>query len=403
MPKAKKQKRSSALEKARQLFVRNGISDTEGSDDSEKSQEYSHIPLRSGIPSLANFFLEEEEDKMDQVTVQLQQISEQLASLTTKQAQYERDLRAIKNNISDTSDSEEEEDVRDLGPVNSQNIMESLSRIPDPIKSIPTFDGNPKQLSAWIISAENILKMFKPLVPTNVFKIYEQSVIHKLQGKAKDAICMAQYPQTFEEAKKILTTALGDRQELSSYKSKLWRNKQTDSMSVHKYYQKTQYLVDRIKTLAKQDKDYAESWPAISKFIDQDALAAFIAGLNEFYFGHALAARPKSLEDAYTFLCEFTSSEKIARGEKKNENVSRQPRDHQHKKDNNKFYKPNSTKNDKSTVEPMEVETTRSRLTLNKNVINNHEAECSESENEDTEPEELDLNFQMVSKYLETS
>lgn len=321
MPKDGKRK-NTALEKARKLFIRSGVSDTECSECSDKSEGYSHIPLRSNIPSLANLFLDKDE-KMEQFASQLQQISQQLQSLTTKQAQYEHDLQTLRtdpsvlrNGIPDISDSEEEE-IGELGPVSTQNIMESLSRIPDPIKSIPTFDGNPKQLNAWITSAESILNLFKPLVTTNVFMIYEQSVIHKLQGKAKDAICMAQYPQTFAEAKKILTSALGDRQELSSYKSKLWRNKQTDSMSVHKYYQKTQYLVERIKTLAKQDRDYAESWKAISKFIDQDALAAFVAGLNEFYFGHALAARPKSLEDAYSFLCEFTSSEKIARAEKK--------------------------------------------------------------------------------------
>lgn len=75
---------------------------------------------------------------------------------------------------------------------------------------------------------------------------------------------------------------------------------------------RTQYLVEIITTLTKQNKRFGEPWPAISKFIDQDAPGVFVARLNEFYFGHAMAARPKSLEDAYTFVCEFTSREKIA-------------------------------------------------------------------------------------------
>lgn len=206
---------------------------------------------------------------------------------------------------------------------------------------------------------------------------------------------MAEYPLNFADAKKILLNRLGEKQELSAFKAKLWRNKQGETTSVHKYYQKTQYLVETIKSLAKQDPDYAKSWPAISKFIDQDALAAFVSGLNEFYFGHALSARPKTLEDAYAFLCEFTSSERIARGEKQNE--------HKNKRDNktNKF---NATpKNEKSnTYEPMEIDPSlRSRITLNKRNINNHEVEHSDHESEsenEVESEELDLNFQMVSK-----
>lgn len=382
----------STLKKARRAFFsRNNTSDTESSEASIESQENSHIPLRKDIPSIANLFLEEHE-KMEQLPAQLQQIMQQLSNISARQDRYEQQLNANRGNEIEQSDLEEE--IIDLGPSNAQNVMESLSRIPDPIKSIPSFDGNPKQLNAWVISAENTLKIFKPLVPANVFAIYEQSVIHKLQGRAKDAICMAQYPQTFAEAKQILTSVLGDRQELSSYKSKLWRNKQNESMSVHKYYQKTQYLVERIKTLAKQDKDYASSWPAISKFIEQDALAAFVAGLNEFYFGHALAARPKSLEDAYAFLCEFTSSEKIARAEKKTENTNRQPRDQQYKKHNKDN---NHKKDDKQLSEPMEVDPSiRSRMTLNKRNVNTHEVDDSETDSEKEDENDCDVNFQQA-------
>lgn len=388
-------KKTSALKKARKFFQRNNISETEDSDSSVESQENSHVPLRTEVPSLANLFLERD-DNMDQIAAQLNQISQQLQQLTTRQTLVEQRLNA------DLPDDEinSEEEINEIGPVNTQNVMESLSRIPDPIKSIPSFDGNPKQLNAWIISAENTLKIFKPLVPVNVFAIYEQSVIHKLQGKAKDAICMAQYPLTFEETKRILKSTLGDKKELSSYKSKLWKNKQTDSMTVHKYYQRTQYLVENIKMLAKQDKDYAKSWPAISKFIDQDALAAFVSGLNEFYFGHALAARPKTLEDAYAFLCEFTSSERIARGERKNETTnSRQTKEQIHRNDNykkNKFnYNNNPPKVEKQDQEPMEIDPSiRSRITLNRKIINNHEMN---SESEDENVIECDVNFQQAS------
>lgn len=385
--------KTSPLKKAREFFQRNDISDTESSDSSVESQENSHIPLQKEVPSLANLFLEPNDD-MEQIVAELKRISEQMQNLSARQTQYEQRLDNINHNDPLSEISDEEEIQGPLGPTNAVNVMESLSKIPDPIKSIPPFDGSVKQLNAWITSTEKTLSIFKPLVPANVFAIYEQAVINKLQGKAKDAICMAQYPLTFADAKKILITALGERQELSAYKSKLWKNKQGETTSVHKYYQRTKYLVENIKALARQDKDYAQAWNAVCKFIDQDALAAFVSGLNEFYFGHALAARPKSLDDAYAFLCEFHSSEKIARGEKKKKEYQGQKDKH---KDFHKYEKP---KNRATNEEPMEIDPSlRSRLTLNKRNINNHEADQSDTESEseqETETPELNVNFQIA-------
>lgn len=391
MTKHRRERANNALKKVRKYFQRNNISDTELSDSSTDSQGYSHVPLRTEIPSLAKLFLEEDDStEMQPVLDELKKIADQLQGISTRQLQQEQRINQLTNRRANSDFSMSEDDApTTLGPVNNTNIMESLSKIPDPIKSIPTFDGNPKQLNLWLTSAQNTLSQFKPLVADNVFKIYEQSVINKLQGRARDAICMAQYPVSFNEAKKILLTALGDRQELSSYKSKLWKNKQSDSMSVHKYYQRTKYLVENIKSLAKQDKDYAQAWGAISKFIDQDALAAFISGLNEFYFGHALAARPKSLDDAYAFLCEFNSSEKIARGEKQRKEPVPQRKNEYHR-DRPKPKTENAMELDPST---------QSRLTLNRRNLNNNEAEYSESEPEserDSENEELNVNFQIV-------
>jgi hypothetical protein len=48
---------------------------------------------------------------------------------------------------------------------------------------------------------------------------------------------------------------------------------------------------------------YSQSWEAISAFIEEDGLAAFILGLRKPYFGYAQASKPKDLEEAYVFLC----------------------------------------------------------------------------------------------------
>ena len=145
--------------------------------------------------------------------------------------------------------------------------------------------------------------------------------------------------------------------------------------------------------IAKQNEKYKNSWVAINSFIDETCLAAFIAGLSHPYFGYMQAARPESLEDSYAFLCKFKSHESTAI----NMNTGKVP-------ENNKFFgksshdlypsssqttrretnnsvrsgvfKQNTNKTNHMETNfpvPMETESTRTRLTLNKKGVNSNE------------------------------
>jgi hypothetical protein len=65
-----------------------------------------------------------------------------------------------------------------------------------------------------------------------------------------------------------------------------WRNKMMDDMSIYKYYSNTKAIVTNIKTLSKLKPFYTNNWEAINAFIEEDGLAAFIAGLRKPYFGY---------------------------------------------------------------------------------------------------------------------
>jgi len=56
-------------------------------------------------------------------------------------------------------------------------------RIPDPIKSIPCFDGNRKQLNSWLKTVEDTLNIFEHNVTDQQFKIYFQAILNKIEGK----------------------------------------------------------------------------------------------------------------------------------------------------------------------------------------------------------------------------
>lgn len=369
-------------------------SDTEDSIESDDSAELSHIPLKNNlVPQISELSISEP-TKMDQALTemmeQLRHMNDNIANLNQRQENQELALQAL----AQPSPQVEQPELQ----VPTQRV-EDFFRIPDPIKSLPHFEGNRKQLHAWLTTAEETLDYFKAAVSPQLFRMYVTAVTNKIEGRAKDILCLAGNPQDFDTIKSTLINALGDRQELSTYKCQLWQHKMTDGMNIHKYYQKSKELIQNIKTLAKQNATYKANWLAINLFIDEDGLAAFISGLRGTYFGHVQAARPKDIEDAYAFLCKFKSQEITANAlpEKHNKSFNRHentpkgdPRNYQKNQfqplpqgETSKSFPPKINQTTPMDIDPSQ----RSRLTLNRKLINNTEVDpedsSEEEENED--------------------
>ncbi|XP_055617721.1 uncharacterized protein LOC129763032 [Toxorhynchites rutilus septentrionalis] len=414
MPKAVS---SPALKKARKLlniaFKNTDISETEESSDSDSSGDFSHVPLRDTkqITQLSNLSINRFEG-MEEIAAQLRAINEKMSLFNERQQQQENALQSLSQQVEQTQIPEQTRTPEVLIQIQHQIQdcrVEDFFRIPDPIKSLPSFDGSRKQLTAWLTTAEETLDLFKGRISDQLFRMYVTAVTNKIEGRAKDILCLAGNPKDFESIKDILTNALGDRQELSTYKCQLWQHKMTDGMSIHKYYQRSKELIQNIKTLAKQKEVFKNNWSAINLFIDEDGLAAFISGFQGTYFGHVQAARPKDIEDAYAFLCKFKKKNK--------EIVANSISEKTHHKALNKFEgpfkgrqpniqkptftpknevemsKPFHTQN--NYVTPMDVDPSlRSTLTLNKKLINNTELDSRNNDSSDEEETvEGNLNF----------
>lgn len=399
MPKEHKVRNS--LKQTHHLLskIRNSACVSSDSDSSEStdSGDLAHIPIKN-IPSLEILSLNDN-NNMEEVNAKLQTMMQMMEALAKQQTEHATYFSQIQTQTNQT-----QENVIAHQPVSN---IDQLFKIPDPIKMIPIFDGNRKQLSSWLETAEETLNVLKPHVSAQQFRMYFTAVSNKVQGKAKDILCLAGNPDKFEDLKEILTNALGDRHELSTYKSQLWHCKMTEDMSIHIYYKKSKEIIQNIKTLAKQKDTYKNHWDAINEFIEEDALAAFISGLSEPYFGYAQAARPKDIEDAYAFLCKFKSKQVVARNlnqdQKFNKNKIFENKS-QGSSNFNQNKKPFIKTEHKDTTEPMDTKTTRSRLTINNHVTEEEETQSHlNSETESDEEVDLDLNFHLVNPTQKTT
>jgi len=280
-------------------------------------------------------------------------------------------------------------------------------RIPDPIRVIPGFDGNKKQLIGWLTTVKKTLDLFKNNVAPEIFSVYEQTVINKIEGKARDTICVNGNPTTFDEVADILQNVYGDRNNIATYQTQLWNLKQNESLSLH--YRKTKEILINMKSVARQNTVYASHWEAINLFLEQECLAAFINGLSKTYFGYAQTAQPEDLESAYAFLCRFQNAERTKSNT--NNGFEKHPSVDKNVKRDNKFSQPKHLENrpfnnmkpssDRTKIVPMDVDQSlRSNM---RNKIFSHTAEeddgktiSEESDSDEETDNEEDVNFQIT-------
>lgn len=165
--------------------------------------------------------------QLEQLTTQITELTRAFNQLLQRNTNLEREVAALQG-----------------AP---RNDTLELYKIPDPIKSLQTYTGEKNHLNQWLNAAESTLQLFATVTPQQ-YRVYLQAVLNKIEGKAKNIICLAGEIQTFEEVKTILRNALRDRQEISYYKNQLWQTRMSEDTTIHKNYATMKATVQTSRT-----------------------------------------------------------------------------------------------------------------------------------------------------------
>ena len=344
--------------------------------------------------------------------INLQAIFEQIQSLEQRVGV----LQAENNNLNDrVLQQQQQPQVNLVAAAHAGQAQDDIFKIPDPIKSLPTFDGKRNQATAWIQTVRRTLALFRNRVSPDTLLMYEQCIINKITGEARDTLCSNGNPQTFDDAANVLLNSFGDKNTIATYQTQIWNMRMEESL--HVYHRKAKEMMVNIKSLAKEDVTYAAHWDAINQFIEKECLAAFINGLRKPYFGYAQTAQPDNLEAAYAFLCRFQCAETTKKFTSKSSDTphfSKQTSKNNFRQNSEQF-KPNFSKSqenfqnnasgsqrfrpqsDRHKASPMEVD---SSLKSRQNRIYNNDAEKEEDNEQaiatDTSDSEEESNFQVA-------
>lgn len=181
----------------------------------------------------------------------------------------------------------------------AQEIFDSL-RIPDVIKDLQTFDGNPKFLPDFLRNVEEILLFIRNTDGTPYGQVLLRAIRNKIIGPANESLNSHLIPLNWDEIKKTLTNLYTDKRDESTLIRELH--------SIRQYNQTTEQFYNTILDIQSallsniRIRESNQSVQNSKKRLYQDmALNVFLTGLREPLGAIIRAMRPEDLCTALNY------------------------------------------------------------------------------------------------------
>lgn len=181
-----------------------------------------------------------------------------------------------------------------------RNILE-MTKTPEIIKLLPTFDGDRKFLHSWISQVDSILEIFNDDVrQTRAYVIWLKTIRSKIIGDAHNALVVNSVDAnlTWPTMRRVLIEHFSDKRDLASLTQQIPYLRQ-DGKSVEEFYLEICSLTTDISQKLGLDPRFNQSAPAIMQFMQIITTNAFIDGLSEPLSSNTRASGTENLLEAY--------------------------------------------------------------------------------------------------------
>lgn len=202
--------------------------------------------------------------------------------------------------------------------------IETIEKIPDYVKDLPIFTGNPNEVSSWISDVESIINYYKPnetstVDQKNKYHIICKTIRRKIRGEANDALVSSNVNINWTAIKKTLLTYYGEKRDIASLDYQMLTIQQKGK-TLEEYFDEINNLLSLIANQIKTSNRFThpEAVKALIETYNEKALDAFMRGLDGELLGQFLKNyRPESLAQAYAYCISFQNIEfrkKMTRG-----------------------------------------------------------------------------------------
>lgn len=184
----------------------------------------------------------------------------------------------------------------------SLNIFNSL-RIPDAVKDMPSFDGNPHLLFDFLNNVEEILSHIQSIAGTGYSQIILRAIRNKITGPANEVLNMYGTSTNWVEIKSNLITHYADKRNETSLIRDLHQLRQ-DLDSVETFYAKIIHILSTIMNHVRVHEKNQTVIEAKKTLYEEMCLNALLSGLREPLGSTIRAMRPSKLTEALNFCLE---------------------------------------------------------------------------------------------------
>lgn len=181
----------------------------------------------------------------------------------------------------------------------TKNILESL-KIPDAVKDIPKFDGNPRLLYDFISNVEEILAVLTPINGTPLAKIILRSIRNKVEGEANEILNMYSTDLSWQSIRNNLILHYSDKRNETSLIRDLHLLKQNNG-TLEEFYSSIIGIQATINNNLKIHEVDPNIIKAKRDLFDKMCLNTFLSGLKEPLGSSIRAMKPDTLPIAFSY------------------------------------------------------------------------------------------------------
>lgn len=183
--------------------------------------------------------------------------------------------------------------------------LKDISRLPDSVKELRVFDGNPTQYISWVHSVESILKDFDIVREKPIYRAIVQSIRQKVVGAADTALVSYNvFDSSWDEIKKVLSLHYADKRDIQTLEHQLNQLSQGSS-PVEEFYATVNHQLSLIVNKLKTESYGAETVKALVETYRNRSLDIFIRGLKPDLSRMIIIQKPKTLPEAYSACLEL--------------------------------------------------------------------------------------------------
>ncbi|XP_055622793.1 uncharacterized protein LOC129766297 [Toxorhynchites rutilus septentrionalis] len=114
--------------------------------------------------------------------------------------------------------------------------FEDRGKIPQIVRDLPEFNGNPRDLSQWMLDVEDVLELFVDLRDTFQYYLLIKTIRRKIKGEANDALITSNTPTQWESIKEVLKLYYADKRDLMTLDNQMKSLMRNKSESLESYY-----------------------------------------------------------------------------------------------------------------------------------------------------------------------